>query len=167
MFLNPFAPGFCRGKILVKNLNTVNSLINDRYGFPKKTRSTEIFTVKKHKGHSYNDQVDAYTKVKSGYDLIVRDRNHASAKSKIMDGIEIWEKALGESNPGDNKSRINKKVTALLYVNLAEAYMWIDDFDTAENYRLKAEQAGVLKYKTASKRLEKLMITAKNRYEAN
>lgn len=154
-------------QILTQNLTAVNTLINDQCGFPKKTRSTEIYTVKKHKGHNYNDLVNAYTKVNSGYNLIVKDRNHASAKSKIMAGIDIWEKALEESNPGDNKSRINKKITALLYVNLAEAYMWIDDFDTAENYRLKAEQAGVLKYKTASKRLEKLMITAKNRYEAN
>tara|TARA_B100000809_G_C15007138_1_gene483638 strand:+ start:436 stop:654 length:219 start_codon:yes stop_codon:yes gene_type:complete len=50
-----------------------------------------------------------------------------------MSGIAIWETALEESNPGDNKSRINKKITALLYVNLAEAYMWMDDFDIAES----------------------------------
>ena len=153
--------------VLNANLKQLNTIINDNCGYAKRTRSTEIYTVKKFKNHNYNDLVDAYSKVNAGYNLIIKDRNHASAKSKIMAGIAIWEKALGESNPGDSKSRINKKVTALLYVNLAEAYMWIDDFDTAENYRLKAEQAGVLKYKSASKKLEKLMIVAKDRYEVN
>jgi len=154
-------------EVLAKNLAALNTIMNDNCGYAKRTRSTEIFTVKKFKAHSYNDLVDAYSKVNAGYNLIIKDRNHASSKSKIMAGIAIWEKALGESNMGDNKSRINKKVTALLFVNLAEAYMWIDDFDTAENYRLKAEQAGVLKYKSASKKLEKLMIVAKDRYEIN
>jgi hypothetical protein len=154
-------------QILAQNLSEVYVSINNYCGFPLKTRSTEIFTVKKFKDHNYGDLVDAYTSVYSGYNAVKKDRNHASAKSKIMVGIAIWESTLGESNLADNKSRINKKVTALLYVNLAEAYMWVDDFDSAENYRIKAEQAGVLKYKSAAKRLESLIANAKNRYQSN
>lgn len=153
--------------ILNSNLTAVNTLINNKCGYTLRNRSTEIYTVKKHKGHSYNDLVDAYTLVNSGYGLVKNDRNHASAKSKILKGIEIWEKALGESNVNDNKSRINKKVTALIFYNLAEAYLWIDQFDNSENYRIKAEQAGVLKYKSAAKRLESLLKSQKSRYQAN
>jgi len=153
--------------VLNKNIELANKIVNDYCGYSLRTRDTEIYTVKKHKNHSYSDFIDAYTNANSGYAALQKDRNHASAKPKILKAISTWESALSESNPSNNKARINKKITALLYVNLAEAYMWIDDFDSAENYRLKAEQAGVLKYKMAAKKLEKLMVVAKERYQIN
>lgn len=153
--------------LLASSLKAVNDLINDRCGFPKRGRSTEIYTVKKHKGHNYSDLIDAYTQVKSGYDLLFKDVERKSAIAKIDKGIKIWEEALTESNPGDNKSRVNKKVTALLYANLAEAYMWKNDFDSADNYLQKAKVAGVSKYKTFGKRLQGVLNGLKARYEAN
>ena len=99
--------------------------------------------------------IDAYTNVKSGYDLLFKDVERKSAIAKIENGIEIWEDALEETNPFDNKDRVNKKVTALLYANLAEAYMWINDFDAADNYLQKAKIGGVSKYKTFAKRLQR------------
>ena len=153
--------------MLAASLNAVNSLINDKCGYPKRGRSTEIYTVKKHKGHNYNDLIDAYTNVKSGYDLLFKDVERISAIDKIEKGIKIWEDALEESDPLDNKSRVNKKVTALLYANLAEAYMWINDFDSADNYIQKAKAAGVSKYKTFATRLQGVLDGLKGRYEAN
>jgi hypothetical protein len=153
--------------MLAASLNSVNALINDKCGYPKRGRSTEIYTVKKHKGHDYNDLIDAYTNVKSGYDLLFKDVERNSAIAKIEKGIEIWEDALEESYPSENKERVNKKVTALLYANLAEAYMWINDFDSADNYIQKAKVAGVSKYKTFAKRLQGVLNGLKARYEAN
>jgi len=154
-------------EILSENLKLAYDLVNSNFGFPLINYQTEIYTVKKFKSHSYNDLIDAYTYVNSGYSLIKNSKNHSQAIPKIKQGIAVWEKALTESNLSDSKSRINKKVTALLYYNLAEAYMWMNDFDKAENYRIKAEQAGVLKYKSRAKRLEKLMIDLKQRYLVN
>ena len=153
--------------MLAASLKAVNALINDKCGYPKRTRSTEIYTVKKHKGHDYSDLIDAYTNVKSGYDLLFKDVDRKSAIAKIENGIELWEDALEESYPSENKERVNKKVTALLYANLAEAYMWINDFDSADNYLQKAKIAGVLKYKTFAKRLQGVLNGLKARYEAN
>ena len=153
--------------MLTASFKAVNALINDKCGYPKRTRSTEIYTVKKHKGHDYTDLIDAYTNVKSGYDLLFKDVERKSAIAKIENGIEIWEDALEETNPFDNKDRVNKKVTALLYANLAEAYMWINDFDSADNYLQKAKIAGVSKYKTFAKRLQSVLNGLKARYEAN
>ena len=45
--------------------------------------------------------------------------------------------------------------------------MWIDQFDTSENYRIKAEQGGVMKYKSAAKRLATMLNNQKLRYQAN
>ena len=153
--------------MLAASLKSVNALINDKCGYPKRTRSTEIYTVKKHKGHDYSDLIDAYTNVKSGYDLLFKDVERVDAIAKIENGIEIWEDALEETNPFDNKDRVNKKVTALLYANLAEAYMWINDFDSADNYLQKAKIGGVSKYKTFAKRLQGVLNGLKARYEVN
>jgi len=154
-------------EILQVSLKKAYNLINSNFGFPVVNYSTEIYTVKKFKSYNYNDLVDAYTYVNSGYNLIKSSKDHSSAIPKIKQGVAIWEQALSESNLSDSKSRINKKVTALLYYNLAEAYMWMNDFDKAENYRIKAEQGGVLKYKTRAKRLESLMLNLKKRYLVN
>ena len=68
---------------------------------------------------------------------------------------------------GQIQSVINKKVTALLYANLAEAYMWINDFDSADNYLQKAKIGGISKYKTFAKRLQDVLNRLKARYEVN
>lgn len=153
--------------IFAANLNSINNMINEQFGFPVKTRGTEIFTVKKHKGHDYSDLIEAYSFAKSGYDLIINDIDHKGAKAKINKAIKLWETALEESYPNDNKARINDKVTALIFANLAEAYMWINNFQTAETYRIKAEQGGINKYKNVARSLEPLMLNLKARYMAN
>jgi uncharacterized protein YegJ (DUF2314 family) len=52
----------------------------------------------------------------------------------IKKAIAIWEKALTESNTKDRKGRVNENVTIATDQNLAEAYMWINDFRSAEMY---------------------------------
>lgn len=152
---------------LANSLTAVNALINDKCGYPKRGRSTEIYTVKKYKGHDYSDLINAYANVKSGYDLLFKDVDRKSAILKIEKGIGIWEEALEENNPYDNKSRVNKKVTALLYANLAEAYLWINDFDSSETYIQKAQASGVSKYKKFGKKLQGLLGGLKARYAVN
>ena len=99
--------------------------------------------------------------------MLFKDVERKKAIEKIEKGITIWESALEESNTGDSKSRVNKKVTALLYANLAEAYMWTNDFDSADNYLQKAKVAGVSKYKNFGKKLQGVLNGLKARYEAN
>ncbi len=154
-------------KMLNANLVHVKNLINNKCGFPVKQRSTEIYTVKKFKDHNYSDLIDAYSYVKSGYDLLYKDVDKDDGIEKIEKGIKIWEAALEESDVNNSKSRVNKKVTALLYANLAEAYMWIDDFDAADNYMTKAKAGGVAKYKNFAKSLQGVSNGLKTRYLAN
>lgn len=150
-------------------LGAINNMVNDKCGYPVKQYATEIYTIKKYKSHSYSDLIDAYTKVKAGYDVIYKDMSKKDAKDKIMKAVAIWEKALQESNVNDSKARINDKVTALIYVNLAEAYIWMDDWSTADNYIQKAKiiNTAAGKYKREAEDLEGLMKSLKDRYIAN
>jgi hypothetical protein len=148
-------------------LGETNKYLNEKCGFPEKARGTEVFTVKKFKDHDYSDLILAYTEAKQGYDVLYRDKNKGEAYPKLEKAISIWETALKESNPSDNKSRIEKKITALLYANLAEAYMWKDDFSTAELYINKGTSAGVSKYKNVCNKLKPLLNDLKMRYQTN
>ena len=101
------------------------------------------------------------------YDLLSTDVKKVNATGKINKSIGIWLDLLKESNPADNKSRINKKATALLYANLAEAYLWIDDFENADLYANKGITIGVLKYKNHCKKVHDKIGLLKARYIAN
>jgi hypothetical protein len=147
-------------------LANINTSINNESGFPKKQRSTEIYTVKSFKSFDYGDLIEGYTKAKQGYDLIRDPEDINDAKSKLEEAIQIWEDALEESTPSINKSRINDKVTALIYVNIAEAYIWMNEFDDADTYIQKAKSAGVGKYKREAQNLESLLKIKKLRYQA-
>lgn len=153
--------------MLSSTIADVNRSINEKCGFPQKNRATEIYTIKKHKGHNYSDLIDAYSHAKSGYDLLSNGTDKSKASAKLDKAIKVWEKALGESDLNDKKSRINKKITGLLYANLAEACMWKDDFQNADNYAQKAILSGVQKAKSAGKKLQPVMTALKSRYQAN
>ncbi len=156
-----------QSELLNSALHTVNSDINAKFGFPKKAVSTEVFVVKKHKKHKYSEFVEALTYAKSGYDLLSSDVKKVKAKGKLTKSVDIWLDLLNESNPDDSKSRINKKVTALLCANLAEAYLWMDDFENADLYANKGITIGVLKYKNHCKRVQDKIGMLKSRYNAN
>ncbi|MCB9189843.1 MAG: hypothetical protein H6598_11040 [Flavobacteriales bacterium] len=154
---------------LTSILSTINTMVNDKCGFPTKAYATEIYTIKKHKGQDYGDLIDAYTQAKAGYDLIYKDVSKSDAIGKLKKAAAIWEKALQESDVNDSKARVNDKVTALIYVNLAEAYMWMDDWTTADSYMQKAKIISVAagKYKREAEDLESYMKYLKDRYTAN
>ncbi len=148
-------------------LTAINNNLSSAMGFPVKRRTTEVFSVKKFKDHSYSDLVETYTLAKQGYDLIRNDRDRTGAADKLQDAISQWESILGESNPGDKNSRINEKVTAMIYYNLAEAYMWTSDFDEAEQYINRAINGGSSKFKGMAKDLQKYLPKRKSRWQAN
>lgn len=154
---------------LTSILSSINNIVNEKCGFPTKSYATEIYTVKKHKGQNYNDLIDAYTNAKAGYDLIYKDVSKSDAIKKLQKACDIWEKALQESDVNDNKARINDKVTALIYVNLAEAYMWMNEWTTADGYIQKAKIMSVAagKYKREAGDVETFMKYLKDRYTAN
>lgn len=130
-------------------LAEANTYVNNKCGFPVRSRSIYVYTVKRFKDHQYNDLTNAYTAAMQGYQMVGQDRDRSAAEGKINEAITIWKTMLKESNPNDRKARVNDKVTALLYANLAEAYIWLSDFNNAEMYMNLALNSGVGKFKRA------------------
>jgi len=148
-------------------VTSFNSAINAKYGFPNKSVSAEIYVVKKYKKYTYGKFVTALTDAKVGYREMQQSVDREEAISKLNKAIAVWQTQLKESDVNNGKARINKKITALLYANLATAYLWSNDFDNAELYINKALTIGVLKYKNHCKRLQSSMSDLKLRYDAN
>lgn len=148
-------------------MTEITNFLNDKCGYPTRTWNTEIYSVKSYKDWSYDDLTQAYTTAKQGYELIYQTRDRKNGYAKLNEAIGMWKQALTESNLNDNKARINDKVTALLYYNIAEAYMWMSNFDEAEQYINKAINSGEMKFKSEAKRLQTSMADVKIRWKAN
>lgn len=149
-----------------KALTQVNTVLNDKCGFPVKTRGTEVYTVKKFKEHNYNDITTAYTVATQGYKRIAETKDRKAGAAKLNEAIGMWKKTLEESNTADKKSRVNDKVTALLYCNIAEAYIWLSDFDQAEIYINLAKNGGVMKFKNRANALQSLIKERRLRWNS-
>ena len=144
-----------------------NTFVNNKCGFPVRSRSIFVYTVKKHKDFTYNDITNAYTAAMQGYQMISQSKDRKTAEGKINEAINIWKQVLTESNVSDNKARVNDKITALLYANLAEAYIWLSDFDSAEMYMNLALNSGVGKFKRAVDDLQPYITERKLRWNTN
>ncbi|MEO5643191.1 MAG: hypothetical protein ABIQ40_04625 [Bacteroidia bacterium] len=151
-------------KTLVENLNYINALINDKYGYARITRKTVLNNVESKK-MNYDDYQSAYDNADAGYKLLASDKTGATIKLKLA--IDTWEKALLESNPSDKKARIDAGVTMATRFNLAEAYIMIGDYTNAEAQitKINASDPGK-KEKARALELNALLIDTRARINA-
>jgi hypothetical protein len=84
------------------------------------------------------DKSGACKDLSDAYDIAVAVFKDYKAKGYAPEVVEplkksiaLWEKALAESNLSDKKARINYDVTLKLHENLAVAYMYTNDYETA------------------------------------
>ncbi len=131
-------------------LKVIQNLLNSDYAFKKTKRETIIYQIKDKK-QDYTDMATAYLALVEGYNGLSEDYEKKDAKVKIQEAIAIYEKALTESDMKNKKARINEEVTLAIYVNLMEAYIWVDEYAKAKTMYAKFSTFD------APKRFEKLM----------
>lgn len=100
----------------------------------------------------------------SSEDDILPAENDANNFKKA---IEIWEKALKEADYDNKKARINEKVAASLYENLANIYSILGNFDKAKEYSEKCKEIGGVLFKVRLKEFDEFIEILKHRFEAN
>ena len=153
-------------KIWTNTFSAIASELNETIGFPVRNDKTEVYTVKKFKDWQYSELLDALTYAQTGYSDLSKSVSKEEGKESLMKAIQIWETLLQESDMSDNKARINKEITCLIYTNLAEAYFWMEDFEKTNFYINNALTHGTLKAKNHCKKLQKEVPGFKERYEA-
>ena len=116
-------------KTLQANLTLINNLVNDRIGYKREPRKTELYYVKS-KDDTYKDLLTAFNEASSALKLLTDDE--AAAKTKLQGAIQVWNTALLESDVKNKKARIDKDVTIAICFNLLECSFAAGDFVNAE-----------------------------------
>jgi hypothetical protein len=156
-----------QNEIVMQHVATINNYLNEKVGYPKKQYGLEIHTVKKSKDYDYTDLLNAWTAAQDGFLKVEYPDKDAEVKQKLQQAVDIWNKALLESNVNDKKTRIDREVTAAIYVNLAQAYLWMGDYVNAELSCNKALGVDFGRYNREARPAIEFIRFQKARAEAN
>ncbi|MBL4862492.1 MAG: hypothetical protein JKY09_05680 [Crocinitomicaceae bacterium] len=148
-------------------IKAVNTYINNQFGYLKKNRTAEIYSVKKFKNYDYSDITAAFTKTTFALQAVNKDRDRSSAMDKLDEALEAIKEILEESTPSDNKARINSKITAMLQCNQAELLIWKAEFDEADAIVNLAINSGEGKAKRHCKDELGFYANQRQRWDAN
>lgn len=120
--------------LLNANFKTLGTMLNNKFGFANTTRNTVIYTIKSKK-FEYPEYQLAFEKAMSFYNTLkYRDQDLSNS---MKEAIAIWETAVSQYVPNDNKARIDEDVVRATYYNLVEGYIWLKDYDKANLYLTK------------------------------
>ena len=118
-------------------LSYTGKYLDNNYGKTKMNLKTSVVLIKKYKRYKYNEYEEALPHALSGYKNMYLDK--IKSVSSFNKAINIWEKILEEYSPNNKKARINREVAFYTMLNIGEAYMWIDDYEKADEYFSKME----------------------------
>jgi len=106
-------------KVLQANLNKINDMVNNMYGYRPIPRKCTLYYVK-NKDQKYTDLLDAFNDASMGLKLIAQDE--AMANVKLDKALKIWKAAFAETDLSSKDARIDKDVAIALGFNLLEVY---------------------------------------------
>jgi len=152
--------------VINKVISNLNNMLAEDIGFPTRTRKIEIYTAKD-KNHDYSDVLQAYQSLQDGLLQLSSDRDKDAAIEYLGTAVSQYQAILGQSDTRDKKARVNKKVTAAMYCNIAECFMWMDDYSQAELHLNKAANLGIGKYKRHGNNMKPFLHKQKKRFGAN
>lgn len=152
-------------QVVMQNMQDINTHLNDRFGYTEMWRNTDIFTIKS-KDYDYSDFQKAYQAAQDGMNKLIYKDKQTQAQQSLLNAVNIYNTILQESDLNNKKARVDKWVTAATYVNIAECYMWLNDFSNAEISMSKAEDIDINKYNRECRELKRILADQKMRAEA-
>jgi len=152
-------------KILQENLKLINGLVNDRIGFKRALRVSELGYIKS-KDDTYSDLTNAFNEGSTGLKMLVDAKTEGVAK--VEKSIQLWEAALVESEPANKKARIDKDVTIMVCFNLLEAYFALGNVEAGQRIIQTMNTLSLSASERKTKEAYELAFTdTKKRIEAN
>lgn len=155
-----------RTEKLNNNINALNAFLSNQFSYKVVSETINLVTVKKFKKFEYTDVNNAFETANQAYSLIQEEEMlfNDEFKNKISEAIDMWQKILAESDVENKKTRINKKVTEAIYLNMYKANIYLDDFSRAE---LIENQANELIKNAIDKKDTRALNDRQQRFEAN
>lgn len=147
-----------------QNLTTITILLNDKFGYSPRTYNVDVFSVKEKK-MGYDDFERAFIAAKDGYRRL--NSGDDTYKESLSKAIKEWETALQQADVENRKARVNANVASVAYLNLAEAYMWMGEYNKAYTALDQVNLIGKGKYEREASAIKSFMEDYKKRQEAN
>lgn len=119
-------------KILGEELNAL-------HGYAPKTFESAVYSIKP-KNFEYTELEKAstdYIKAMLEYGNMGLTQ---TVKDELSNCLKVWEAEIDQLDQNDKKARINRKNVSGLYLNVAQANMWLQNFDLAEKNLADAKQ---------------------------
>lgn len=117
-------------KMALENaLKDLSKYLSMKYGFVTiNNYNTEIWTFRTTKKNNYNNINSASQSLVGAYRLGIDSDMREQFETKLISAIDVWKEEYGNYAPNDKKARIGSVQAGLLLLNIAEAYLWMQDF---------------------------------------
>jgi hypothetical protein len=116
-------------KYMKSMLNQAKNRLNSNYGYPEKSEKIKISSGKGKK-FNYQDLETAFRHTEKAFESLTNKDNTELIHQEFNAAIEIWGKAILESD-GGKKSRISPEIKMMLLYNCAIANLWMNNFEKA------------------------------------
>ncbi|PRX53233.1 hypothetical protein [Flagellimonas meridianipacifica] len=111
----------------------LNNYLNEQHGYVKLEQTFPVASMKS-KSHDYAE----LDKIQSTYEDAIADYNKngltPGVQNIIEECINVWKTSAGQLDTKNKKAKINTKNVGAIYLNLALAYTWLEDFEQASTY---------------------------------
>jgi hypothetical protein len=117
-------------KMALENaLKDLSKYLSMKYGFVTiNNYSTQIWTFRTTKKNNYDNINTASQSLVGAYRLGIDTDMREQFETKLISAIDVWKEEYGNYAPNDKKARIGSVQAGLLLLNIAEAYLWMQDF---------------------------------------
>ena len=149
------------------SVQSAKGLLESQLGFVNKTRRAEVYSVKKYKDYDYTDVSLAYNKTNEGLLKLGENADRSNAYETLREARKMWNSILEESNLQNKKERINPKVSAIIWCNIAEISVWMGDFNQVDVQVQNIKNSGVFKAKNHIAGETNFYNDQKTRWKAN
>ncbi|MCC5931541.1 MAG: hypothetical protein JJU28_20005 [Cyclobacteriaceae bacterium] len=113
--------------------------INNLYGSALKEQSFDLSTGRKNRNNNYDDLDKALDLIEKAVINFNQQKERTSWEPDFLEALDIWQKALKESDMNDNKARIYPSLASLLYCNISIVQLWLENWEEASSYADKAK----------------------------
>lgn len=110
--------------------DAANAILNDRFCFSTKKRPLTIYHAKTTKKVDYTDLNNAAFDMEIAMEKYIS--NPEAAMAGIAECVKVWTAALEEADFDNKKARIDAKVAGLIYLNLINANIWLEEYDKVD-----------------------------------
>ncbi len=148
------------------SMGLMTAYLKSNIGYNSVANKGIVFTFKSKK-HDYTALNSAYPTSVEVYNMLNTYPLDRGTKDRIVEMTEIWKAETENIDGGNKKARINAEVGEGLYLNLAFASIWLEDFSMASVYLAKFKVLDPKGNNKVYKSVQNLMNDQKARFAAN